>query len=118
MWSLSSVRCGYVPMHHKPMKEKNHEARLLLESMHLVGSQHRGETMHTSNARCTSQRTWECEVETKCVILTLCARLVRPAYSLTKMLTNQYSASWFVFSLYFLEAEKSLSTNCIHILLV
>lgn len=37
---------------------------------------------------------------------TLCVRLVRPAYSLTKTLTNQYTASWFVFSLYFLEAER------------
>lgn len=69
MQSLSSVRCGYVPMHHSLMKEKNHEARLLLESMYPMGSQHREATMHTSNARCTSQGTWECEEEAKCVIL-------------------------------------------------
>ena len=63
-------------------------------------------TGRNSNTKCTSQGTWECEVEAKCVILTFCMRLVRPAYSLTKTLTNQYSASWVVFSLCFLEAEN------------
>lgn len=111
LWSLSSVRCGYVPMHHSLMEEKNHKARLLLESVNPMGSQRSGEITRTSNARRTSQGSWERQVEAECVILTLCVRLVRPAYSPTETLTNQHSASWFVFSLYFLEAENRVCSQ-------
>lgn len=101
MWSLLPVRSGYVPMHHNPVKEKNHETRLLLESMHPTGSQHRGETTSTSHARCTSQGTGECEVETKCVILYLmcktCQACLQPHKNTRKPILSQLVCIFMVF---------------------
>lgn len=97
-------------------REKKRADRL--ESTHPVGSQHRGEATCVSNARCTRQGTRECEVEAKCVILYFMHETRQACLQPYKNTHKPISASWFVFSLYFLGAENSLLTNCIRILLM
>lgn len=100
MWRLSSY-----PRASQPSEREEPCRQAAAGEQYPVGSQHRGETTCVSSAGCTSQGTRECEVEAKCVILYF-THETQACLQPYKNTHKPISASWFVFSLYFLGAEN------------